>query len=315
MIAGFSTASPPIFWRSKATATSSGSRAISRTTSGTRCAGSGPIPPFPIASSTRSSRADDRRLERPPIPQVRGRAHPSAARSSGASAAQVPAPRRRPRLWTRQLHRASDRALSAGASDRRGFLARHAAPGARAAAQMRVSLRRISSTGIRRSAPICCSRTRCFNGCPTIRRYCGACLKRCPRAPSWRCRCPTTRTSRRLRSCARWRQAGLGPAARPDGGRARRSADTGSLLRSAQAALSRLDIWHTVYNHVMAGADAIVEWFRGSALRPFLARSTMNARAAFSPNTPCGIAQAYPPRYDGSVLLRFPRCSSWRSVG
>jgi trans-aconitate 2-methyltransferase len=31
-----------------------------------------------------------------------------------------------------------------------------------------------------------------------------------------------------------------------------------------------LDVWHIVYNHVMARPQAIVEWFRGSALRPFL---------------------------------------------
>jgi len=56
-IAGSWTVSPPTSSRSRATAMSSGSRAISRITSRTRCAGWGPTPPFPIASNTRSSRA------------------------------------------------------------------------------------------------------------------------------------------------------------------------------------------------------------------------------------------------------------------
>jgi trans-aconitate 2-methyltransferase len=68
-----------------------------------------------------------------------------------------------------------------------------------------------------------------------------------------------------------------------------------------------LDIWHTVYNHVMAGPEAIVEWFKGSALRPFLSALNATMAAEFSAAYTAEIARHYTTRIDGQVLLRFPR--------
>jgi trans-aconitate 2-methyltransferase len=70
---------------------------------------------------------------------------------------------------------------------------------------------------------------------------------------------------------------------------------------------SRLDIWHTVYNHVMSGPGAIVEWFKGSSLRPYVSALDGEMRGGFLAAYTAAIAKAYPSRFDGKVLLRFPR--------
>ena len=81
-------------------------------------------------------------------------------------------------------------------------------------------------------------------------------------------------------------------------------ADYYDLLRPLS---THLDIWHTVYNHVMAGPEGIVEWFKGSALRPFLDALGSEQRSAFLSDYTAQIAAAYRARHDGKVLLRFPR--------
>jgi trans-aconitate 2-methyltransferase len=68
-----------------------------------------------------------------------------------------------------------------------------------------------------------------------------------------------------------------------------------------------IDIWHSVYNHVMASPQAIVEWFKGSSLQPFLSPLDAAAREKFLAAYGEKIASAYKPRFDGKVLLKFPR--------
>jgi trans-aconitate 2-methyltransferase len=71
---------------------------------------------------------------------------------------------------------------------------------------------------------------------------------------------------------------------------------------------SRVDVWRTTYHHPLAGgAAAVVEWFKGSALRPYLALLDAAQQAAFLARYQALIAEAYPALADGSVLLPFPR--------
>jgi trans-aconitate 2-methyltransferase len=69
----------------------------------------------------------------------------------------------------------------------------------------------------------------------------------------------------------------------------------------------RIDIWHTHYNHIIENHAGVVEWFQGSGLRPFLAPLDAATREAFIATYTDEITHAYPARFDGKVMLKFPR--------
>ena len=71
---------------------------------------------------------------------------------------------------------------------------------------------------------------------------------------------------------------------------------------------TRVEVWRTTYHHLLTGgADAVVEWFKGSGLRPFLAPLAAAEQAAYLERYRAAVADAYPALPDGTVLLPFPR--------
>ena len=68
-----------------------------------------------------------------------------------------------------------------------------------------------------------------------------------------------------------------------------------------------LDIWETVYTHVLEGENPVVEWTRGSALKPLLDALEDDERSSFLAQYTARIRAAYPRRGDGTTLFPFRR--------
>jgi trans-aconitate 2-methyltransferase len=72
-------------------------------------------------------------------------------------------------------------------------------------------------------------------------------------------------------------------------------------------AARQVDIWETEYLHVLDGDNPVVEWTKGTGLRPFLDALDEPERGRFLADYAARIAQAYPKQADGRTLLPFRR--------
>lgn len=68
-----------------------------------------------------------------------------------------------------------------------------------------------------------------------------------------------------------------------------------------------VDIWQTTYMHAMKGVSAVVDWFRGAALRPFLQPLGPDERAQFIERYQRDLAESYDADADGNLLFLYPR--------
>lgn len=68
-----------------------------------------------------------------------------------------------------------------------------------------------------------------------------------------------------------------------------------------------VDLWETEYLHVLEGDEPVVEWVKGTALRPFLDALEEPDRTAFEDDYRRRVAAAYPALPDGRTVLPFRR--------
>lgn len=67
------------------------------------------------------------------------------------------------------------------------------------------------------------------------------------------------------------------------------------------------DIWETVYYHVMKSHNDILEWYRGTGLRPYLDVLQDNKKTEFEDDIMENLMQRYPEQKNGDIIFRFPR--------
>lgn len=79
------------------------------------------------------------------------------------------------------------------------------------------------------------------------------------------------------------------------------------LLAAPHRGAASLDVWHTIYQHPMDSAAAIVQWLSSTGLKPFVESLPAALQAEYLFEYERRIEAAYPLRADGRRLLAFPR--------
>lgn len=79
-------------------------------------------------------------------------------------------------------------------------------------------------------------------------------------------------------------------------------------LKLLLAAGFEADVWETIYGQILTGEEPVLEWVRGTALRPILATLDAEEAAEFEEEYARRVGQAYRPFHDanGNWLTIFP---------
>ena len=112
---------------------------------------------------------------------------------------------------------------------------------------------------------------------------------------------PSHRLMRELAESPRWADRLAGVLRHTDA-----VLDAAGYHRVLTAAGLAVDAWETTYLHQLHGPDAVLDWVRGTGLRPVLTALGDNA-AEFETEYAALLREAYPAEADGSVMFAFRR--------
>lgn len=66
-------------------------------------------------------------------------------------------------------------------------------------------------------------------------------------------------------------------------------------------------LWEITYFHKMPSYESIVEWYKGTGLRPYLEQLSPDCRDDYLRDILARIKSAYPTQANGEIIFRFPR--------
>ena len=67
------------------------------------------------------------------------------------------------------------------------------------------------------------------------------------------------------------------------------------------------EMWQTTYCHRMPSIESIIEWYRSTGLRTYLAALSEEQGAEFIADISVELAKEYPKQKNGEIIFRFPR--------
>ena len=91
--------------------------------------------------------------------------------------------------------------------------------------------------------------------------------------------------------------------------------DAATYHRALRSLGAEVDAWEVTYLHALHGPDPVLEWVRGTTLRPYLGALDPAETAEFVEAYAAALRAAYPPEPTGETLLPFRRIFVVATVG